>query len=76
MNKLFVKKNSDYVNKGDVIFQIFSDNYDNIIISEKMVKESYMINNKYLILRTGRDIYTVSIMDLNVNLTNLFYELV
>ena len=29
-------------------------------------------NNKYLILRTGRDIYTVSIMDLNVNLTNLF----
>ena len=32
-------------------------------------------NNKYLILRTGRDIYTVSIMDRNVNLTNLFYEL-
>ena len=43
----FLKKNGDFVYKGDVIFQIFSDYPRNINTSEKMVKESYIITENY-----------------------------
>ena len=40
----FLKKNGDYIKRGDVIFQIFSDYFNNIQISEKMIEDSYIIN--------------------------------
>jgi pyrimidine-nucleoside phosphorylase len=43
----FLKKNGDFVNKGDIIFQIFSDYSKNIHISEKMIKESYIMTENY-----------------------------
>ena len=40
----FFKKNGDDIKRGDVIFQIFSDYFNNIQISEKMIEDSYIIN--------------------------------
>ncbi len=43
----FLKKNGDFINKGDVILQIFSDSYQNIEISKEMIKGSYIIIENY-----------------------------
>ena len=43
----FLKKNGDFINKGDIIFQIFSDYSKNIYTSKKMIKESYIIAENY-----------------------------
>ena len=40
----FFKKNGDYIKRGDVIFQIFSNDFNNIQISKKMIGDSYIIN--------------------------------
>ena len=39
----FFKKNGDCLNKGDSIFQIFSNNFKNIQIAKKMIEGSYII---------------------------------
>jgi len=43
----FLKKNGDFINRGDVILQIFSDSSKNIEISKEMIKGSYIIIENY-----------------------------
>ena len=43
----FLKKNGDFINRGDVILQIFSDSSKNIEISKEMIKGSYVIIENY-----------------------------
>lgn len=40
----FYKKNNDKINNGDVILRLFSNNMENLIIAEKLVYESFIIN--------------------------------
>ena len=39
----FFKKNDDFINKGDVVFQLFGSNLDNIEIAKKIVDNSFII---------------------------------
>jgi len=39
----FFKKNDDFINKGDVVFQLFGNNLDNIEIAKKIVDNSFII---------------------------------
>jgi thymidine phosphorylase len=40
----FFKKNGDYLYKGDSIYRIFANNYENVQVAKKMIQTSYLIN--------------------------------
>jgi len=39
----FIKKNNEFINKGDVIFKLFGDNQNNIDIAKKIASQSFII---------------------------------
>ena len=42
----FLKKNGDYLYKGDPIYRIFANNYENVQVAKNMIQTSYLINMK------------------------------